>query len=81
MSEDRRLLDALTAELTALGFRVFCASDFEELADLVRSGLDRLAQGADAGAGTCTRAESHTARPARIACCIEIFHRSEEGAV
>jgi hypothetical protein len=41
MSEDRRLLDALTAELTALGFLVFSASDFEELADLVRSGLDR----------------------------------------
>ena len=33
MSEDRRLLDALTAELTALGFLVFSASDFEELED------------------------------------------------
>jgi hypothetical protein len=41
MSEDRGLLQLVSAELCAMGCRVFCARGLEELADLVRRGLSK----------------------------------------
>lgn len=66
MSQDGRLLRALSLELGAMGYSVFCARDFEEVAYLVRRGLSRRFVLVSVGGDLLSPAELRRALAARL---------------